>query len=95
MVNLQLSGRSLDNLFFDGSLGDESVDNDLLLLADAMGSIDCLQVNLWVPVAIKNNNDVRSVEVDAKAASACRQNKDLSIGLWVLEHVDSLLAIAG
>ena len=35
-----------------------------------------LKVDLWVPVAIVEDDDVGGAEIDSQAASACRQHED-------------------
>ena len=71
MVHFQLSCRPFDDLFFHSALGDQPVDNDLLFLADTMCTVDRLQVDLRVPVTVKNDHDIGLVEVDSQAARSC------------------------
>lgn len=71
MVHFQLSGRPFDDLLFHSALGDQPVDNDLLFLAYTMRTVDRLQVDLRVPVTVKNDHDIGLVEVDSQAARSC------------------------
>lgn len=58
VVHLQLASGTLNNLFFNSALCNKSVDNYVSLLADSVCSVDCLQINLRVPVAIEDNDNV-------------------------------------
>ena len=58
-----------------------------------MRSVNCLQVYLWVPVRVKNDNDVCLVQVNSDSSGSCRQNEDLFVTLWVLEVVDSRISV--
>jgi len=67
VVDLKFSGCSLNNLFFNGALSNKSVNYYLLLLTYPVCSVNRLQVNLGVPVAVKNYYDVSRMQVDSKA----------------------------
>ena len=58
LVQFQLDSLSLDYLFFDGVLGDESVDEDFLFLADSVGAVHGLVVDLGVPVGVVEDDVV-------------------------------------
>lgn len=70
VVDFELAGSTLDNLLFHCALGDKPVYDYLLLLPDSMSSVDCLQVYLRVPVAVKYDDDVGIVQVDAETTSS-------------------------
>jgi hypothetical protein len=65
MVNLKFARCSFHNFFFDCALGDKTINYYLFLLANTVGSIDCLKVDLRVPIAIEDYNDVGTVKVNS------------------------------
>ena len=75
-IQPQLHRRPLHDLLVDGVLGDHPEHLDLLLLTDSVRPIHGLQVHLRVPVGVKNDDDVGSVEVDAQSAGPRRQHED-------------------
>ena len=58
LIQSKLLRRTFENLLLDGVLRDEPEDDDLLGLADPMSSIHGLQIRLWVPVAVVQDDDV-------------------------------------
>ena len=56
VVDAQLAGCSLNDLLFDAVCGDETINNDVTLLTNAVRSMDCLQIHLWVPVGVEQYN---------------------------------------
>ena len=67
MVDLKFSGSSLNNFFFNGAFSDKSVNYYLFLLTNPVCSVNCLQVNLGVPITVENNYYVGRMQVDSKA----------------------------
>ena len=65
MIDFELTCCALDNFFFDCPFGDEAVDDDLLFLADTVGAVYGLEVDLGVPVGVKDYDDVCTVKVDS------------------------------
>ena len=76
LVESQLLRRALEHTLFNTALRDETEYIDLLRLADTMSTIHCLQVGLRIPVAVVQDDDVGSRQVDSEPASACRQQED-------------------
>ena len=93
MVYLQLSGCSFNDLLLDTVLRDESVDGDISLLADSVGSVHGLQVDLRVPVRVKHDHDVGCMQVDAQSTSPGREDEDLLVTVRLLEIIDSGVSI--
>lgn len=58
MINFEFAGCSLHDLLLDRALCDQAIDNYFTLLADSVSSINSLEVNLGVPVRIKNDHNV-------------------------------------
>ena len=56
------------NLFLHGASGDEPIHRDLLRLADAVRTVDCLSVGARVPAWVDNNDPVRARQRDSHAA---------------------------
>ena len=95
MVNFKLSCSSFNNLFFNWAFSYQSINYDLLFLSYSMSAVNCLQINLRVPITIKNYNYVCTMQIDAKTTSSCWQYEDLFIGLRILKHINSLFSITG
>ena len=93
VINLQLASSPLDDLLFNGLLGNKSVDNDLPLLADSVRPVNGLQVHLGIPVRVEKYHDVGLVEVDADAASSGREDEDLFLALRVLKVINPEIAL--
>ena len=70
----------LIDLFFEGVLGDETVDEDVVLLADAVGAVGGLILGGDVPLRVVVDDDVRRRQVEAGAAGPQRveENAHLS-----------------
>ena len=49
---------------------------DLLLLADPMCSVHCLQIHLGIPVGVIEDDDVGGVQIDAETSGTGRQHED-------------------
>lgn len=58
IIPFQLDGLSFDDFLFDCILSDEPVNVDRIFLSDSMGSIHGLEIHLWVPVAVVNDDGV-------------------------------------
>ena len=58
----------LDDLLLDGSLSDETVDRDRILLSDAVGTVRGLLLDSRVPPRIEMDNIVGSGEVQSQSA---------------------------
>lgn len=57
-----------EDFLFDGVLGDEVIDGDLLLLADAVGAVGGLLFDGRIPPGVKVDDVVGPREVEAEAA---------------------------
>lgn len=93
VINLQLASSPLDDLLFNRLLSNKSVDNNLPLLADSVGPVNGLQVNLGIPVRVKKDHDVGLVEVDADTASSGREDEDLFLALRVLKVINTEITL--
>lgn len=63
-------------------------------LSNAMASSLGLQVILWVPVVVKDDDRVGRRQVDAHTSSTRREHKDERVRCWVGEAVNACLAVA-
>ena len=90
LVESQLLRCTLEHALLNTALCDETEYIDLLRLADTMSTIHCLQVGLRIPVAVVQDDDVGSRQVDSEPASACCQQEDelLTVRLVVLVNRD-------
>lgn len=77
VIDSELPCRPLHNLLLYGVLGHQPVDDYLSFLSDTMRPIDGLQVNLWIPIRIKDDHNVRLMQVDSNTTCARGQNEDL------------------
>jgi len=78
LIETQLHLGTFNHLLFHRLLCDKAEDVDLLLLANTMCAILCLQIDLRVPVAVVEDDNVGRGQVDAKAASSsCEQKHKL------------------
>ncbi|WPL18820.1 hypothetical protein Thiowin_03911 [Thiorhodovibrio winogradskyi] len=59
-----------EDAFRDAVLGDQAVDGDLALLADAVGAIRGLILDRWVPSGVHVNHRVGGGEVEPRDAGA-------------------------
>mmetsp|Transcript_40485 Transcript_40485/g.61745 ORF Transcript_40485/g.61745 Transcript_40485/m.61745 type:complete len:265 (-) Transcript_40485:1912-2706(-) len=94
VIDLQLASRPLDDLLFDRFLGYEPVDDNVSLLADSMGSVDCLQVHLRVPVGIEDYNHIGRMQINSNSSSPGRQNEELLVGVFLLEVFDARVSLS-
>ena len=51
-----------------------------------------LNVILWIPVRVKNDNGVGSRQVDSETTSTSAQKKHKPIGVWFAKPINSLLS---
>eukprot|EP00053_Salpingoeca_punica_P017129 m.163900 g.163900 ORF g.163900 m.163900 type:complete len:637 (-) comp17120_c0_seq4:1564-3474(-) len=92
-VEAELHLSLFHNALFDCALGDETENADRLCLADAVGAILSLQISLRIPVAVVEDDDVGSGEVNAETACTGAEHEDelLAVGRIVL--VDHALTV--
>ena len=93
VVYFQLSCGSLNNLLFNRALGHQTIDHNLSLLPYSVSSINGLQVDLWVPVRVEDDDNVCGVQVDSEAASPRGKNEELLVRLRILKIVNPFLSI--
>jgi hypothetical protein len=89
MINFEFSRGSLHNLLFNWTLSNKAVNDHLLFLSDSMGTVDCLQVNLGIPITVENYYDVGSMQINSKSTCSSRENEYLLLRLWILEIIDT------
>jgi hypothetical protein len=65
-----LAGVELEDLLLDGVLGDDAVDEDGALLADAVAAVGGLVLDGGVPPGVEQVHVIRGGEVQAGAAAA-------------------------
>lgn len=76
LLHAELLRGAVEHLLFVRLRSNQPVHLDFKLLADPVGSGDCLQVVLRVPVRVEDNDDPSFGEVDAKPASPGCEQKD-------------------
>jgi hypothetical protein len=54
-----------------------------------MGTVDCLQVNLGIPITVENYHDVGSMQINSESTCSSRENEYLLLRLWILEIIDT------
>lgn len=95
VVDLKFAGSSLHDLFFYGLLSDKSINYHVFRLAYSVRSVNSLQIDLWVPVRVKNDDNVCLMKVDSEAARSCGKNEDFLVTLRVLEVLDPVVTVKG
>ena len=88
-----LVSMEFDDLFLDGVLGDEAIDGNGALLADAVGAVGGLVLHGGVPPGVHVDDVVGGGEVDAEAAGF--QADEEYIAFTCLEGVHPALAFFG
>ena len=79
---------ALKDLLLDGILSDKAEDHDLLRLTNTMCTIHGLKIRLWIPIAIKEHNNIGSCQIDAETTSTgCEQEEEL-LGAWLVVLID-------
>ena len=68
MVNFELAGSSFHDLLFNRTFGHKPVHNHVFRLSNTMRPSDSLEVNLRIPVRIKNYHETCGMKVDANAS---------------------------
>ena len=92
IIDLKLACSSFHNHLLDRALSHEPIDSNFSFLANSMRSINSLEVNLWVPITVIHDDYIGLMQINAEAASACREQEYFLLSLWVLEHLDSFLS---
>lgn len=82
----------LIDLFFEGVLGDETVDEDVVLLADAVGAVCRLRLYGGIPPKVVVDDMGGGGEVEAGAGGFQGEDEEsrLRVGLEAVHHVFSL-----
>ena len=93
VINFEFLCRSFYYFFFDWIFSDQSVDYNLFFLSNSMCSVNSLQVNLWVPIWIKDDNDISTMKVNTESSCSCWQNEQLFIWALSLKIIDALLTV--
>lgn len=76
LVEFEFDRLAFNHFLLYSVFAHQSVDIDILLLADTMGPVHCLQINLRVKIRIEKHYVVGSCQVDSKSAGSCRDQKD-------------------
>ena len=76
-IQLELDGLPLDNLLLNTVFGDESVYIHILLLTNPMSSVHGLQIDLWIPIRVIENDVVGRHQVDTETTRSGRNKEDL------------------
>jgi hypothetical protein len=78
---------------FDGVVGDQPQNDDLLLLPDTMDSVLSLQVHLRVPIRVEDDHCVCSLQVEAQTTCSGAQKKDIVLTVGLIEEFHAFLAV--
>lgn len=83
----------LIDFFFEGILGDEAVDEDVVLLADAVGAVCRLRLYGGIPPEVVVDDVGGGGEIEAGAGGFQGEDEEscLRVGLEAVHHVLSLL----
>ena len=70
----------------------EAVYDYVSLLADSESSVSGLNINHWVPIGVKYDDLVGTLEVDAKASYLCGQEEDKNF-VFIVKSVNDTLSL--
>lgn len=106
LVEPELLSRTLQHPLLDTTLGDESEDEHLFCLADAVGTIHCLEIGLWVPVhlsepksqrtsaslpvAVIKDDNISTRQVDTQPAGASGKQEDKFVAPLLVVIINGL-----
>src|SRR5205085_3625675 len=90
---LPLMLQHLGDAPFDGMLCDKARDKNGALLADTVRTVDCLVLNGRIPPAIKQENIIRRLQVEAHAAGPVA-HQDETFSFIAFESVENRLSFA-
>jgi hypothetical protein len=92
-VKFQLHGLFLNHFFLHGVFGDESINSDLLCLTNSMSSIHCLEIHLWIPVRVIQDNGISGHEIQTKPSCSSRYQENGLLCFFTSEVIDLNLSI--
>ncbi len=92
IVPFEFDGLSLNDFFLNSIFSDEPVDIDWVFLADSMSSIHGLEIHLWVPVAVVNDDCVGAGQVDTQTTGSCGEQEDEFAAIFSHELFDLLVS---
>lgn len=78
---------------FNGVVGDEAEHYYLFLLTDTVNSVLCLQIHLRVPVGVKDDDSVCSLQIQAQSACSGTQQEDVVLTIRLIEQFHPFLPI--
>ena len=58
-----------------------------------LGELDYLKIHLWIPVAVIQNDDICSVQIDAQATCSCRQEEDELLAAFPVVVINLVLSV--
>ena len=65
LIKFEFNGLSFNYFLFNCVLRNETIDKDFLLLANSVRSIHGLEIDLWVPVGVENDDLICCIEIDS------------------------------
>jgi hypothetical protein len=83
----------LNHFFLHGVFGDESINSDLLCLTNSMSSIHCLEIHLWIPVRVIQDNGISGHEIQTKPSCSSRYQEDSLLSFFTREVINLNLSI--
>jgi len=106
LIEPELLSRTLQHPLLDTTLGDEPKNEYLFGLTDAMGTIHCLEVGLWIPVhlselypqgksvpppvAVIKDDDVSGRQVDSQTTGAGGKEENKFVASLLVVFVNGL-----
>ena len=94
LVEAELAGCCVEHILLVCPVSDEAVHLNVLLLSDAVAACLCLHIVLWVPIAIKNDNGISDLKIDAEATGTRAKEEDETIRAGPAEAVYCGLAVS-
>jgi hypothetical protein len=106
LIEPELLSCALQHSLFDTAFGDESEDEYLFGLANAVGAVHCLEVSLWIPVPLSEpeswgrlvslpitvieDDNISTRQVDTQTAGASGKQEDKFVAPLFVVIVDGL-----
>lgn len=83
----------LEELHVHGSKCNKAIHHNIPLLTQSMGTIHRLNILLWIPVRVVQNDCVGCTQIDSQSSRTSRQQEDRNV-LSRLEVFDLLVSVA-
>lgn len=95
LVQVHFERGFLKNSFFDRSVSNESENDHFLFLTDSVCSVLGLKIHLWVPIRVKDDDSISSLQVKTQTTGSGTQEENIVFGVWFIEKCHSVSSVIG